>query len=120
IAITQVSTQADFNRIHFFLLGNRVETLYLPSAIILAEGQCDQQYLSRVLEIEFPGTQFSVINATSDSRMKEILNLAGSLFSDLHKSLYRDRIIPVLDTVHGSDIVQKLKAQGVMEENIII
>ena len=120
IDIERVSSQAEFNRIHFFLLGNRFETLYLPSAIILAEGKCDQQYLSRVLENEFPGAQFSVINATSDSRMKEILNLAGSLFSDLQKSPYRERIIPVLDSVHGADIVHKLKAQGVAEENIII
>ena len=120
IDIEKVSTQAEFNRIHFFLLGNRFETLYLPSAIILAEGKCDQQYLSRVLENEFPGAQFSVINATSDSRMKEILNLAGSLFSDLQKSPYRERIIPVLDSVYGADIVHTLKVQGVMEENIVI
>src|SRR5439155_10426513 len=32
IFVKQVQSQADFNGIHFFLLGNRFETLYLPSA----------------------------------------------------------------------------------------
>ena len=120
IDIARVRTQTEFNRIHFFLLGNRFETLYLPSAIILAEGKCDQQYLSVVLENEFPGVQFSVLNATSDSRMKEIVHLTGSLFSDLQRSPYRERIIPVLDSVHGGDIIQKLKTLGIMEDNIVI
>ena len=30
IALQQVESQADLNHIHFFLLGNRFETLYLP------------------------------------------------------------------------------------------
>jgi len=37
ITIDRVETQSDFNKIHFFLLGNRFETLYLPSSIVLVE-----------------------------------------------------------------------------------
>src|SRR6185312_13098478 len=32
IFVEAVDNQIDFNRIHFFLLGNRFETLYLPSS----------------------------------------------------------------------------------------
>lgn len=120
IDVIPVTSQADFNRIHFFLLGNRFETLYLPSAIILTEGKTDQQLITKILETEYPGSRFSVINATSDSRMKEIIHVASSLFTDMQKSPYRERIIPVLDSVHGGDIVDALKRMGLREENIIV
>lgn len=120
IDIKHVSNQLDFNKIHFFLLGNRFETLYLPSAIILVEGKTDQKYLSKILDIEFPGVQFSVINATSDSRMKEILHIAKDLFSDIQKSPYRDRVIAVLDKVHGKDIISSIKDMGFKAENILV
>ena len=120
IDVSRVESQADFNRIHFFLLGNRFETLYLPSAIILVEGKTDQSFISKVLEVEYPGTQFSVINANSDSRMKEIIHVASSLFSDMQKSPYRERIIPILDSIHGGDIVSNLCNMGLRKENMII
>nr|WP_321231338.1 AAA family ATPase [uncultured Psychroserpens sp.] len=120
IDIAKVQTFSDFNKIHFFLLGNRFETLYLPSAIILCEGISDQQFISRILELEFPDVQFSVISTNSDSRMKDIVNVAGSLLGDIQRSPYRDRIIPILDKVHGGDVKQKIISLGVKEESIII
>jgi len=120
IRIKRVESVNDFNNIHFFLLGNRLETLYLPTCIILTEGKCDHAYLSRALETMFPDFQLSVINATSDSRMKEILNITGNIFSDLQKSPYRTRILAVLDKIHGADVVQTLKKAGIPEENILI
>ncbi|MDP1563579.1 MAG: AAA family ATPase [Pirellulaceae bacterium] len=120
IDIRQATTITDFNNIHFFLLGNRLETLYLPACIVLTEGKCDRAYISRVLETRYSGVQFSVINAGSDSRMKEIVSLAGSLLTDLQKSPYRTRILPVLDSTHGQDIVEMFKKAGIPEENIII
>src|SRR5690606_3177519 len=68
VELQRISTHADFNRIHFFLLGNRFETLYLPSAIILVEGKTDHAFIQRVLATLFPNHQFSVITANSDSR----------------------------------------------------
>ncbi len=120
IRIKKIESITDFNNIHFFLLGNRLENLYLPTCIILTEGKCDHAYLSRALETKFSDFQLSIINATSDSRMKEILRIAGSIFSDLQKSPYRTRILAVLDKVHGADVVQTLKKAGIPEENIII
>ena len=120
IDIAQVQNFNDFNKIHFFLLGNRFETLYLPSAIVLCEGISDQQYISRILEIEYPNIRFSVISTNSDSRMKDIVNVAGSLLGDIQRSPYRDRIIPILDKVHGGDVVGKLESLGILKENIIV
>lgn len=120
ININETLTINDFNNIHFFLLGNRLENLYLPTCIILTEGKCDHAYLSKVLKTKFPNLQFSVMCSNGDSRMKEIISLAGNIFTDLQKSPYRTRIFAVLDKVHGTDVVETLKRAGLPDENIII
>ena len=120
ISVRQVISQADFNRIHFFLLGNRFETLYLPSLIVLVEGKSDHSFIQRVLTVQFPDHQFSVINCNSDSRIKEILNTARNLLTDIQKSPYRDRIIAVLDSVHNEGLRGTLTSMGMLDENIVV
>jgi predicted ATP-dependent endonuclease of OLD family len=120
IDVQKTSSITEFNNIHFLLLGNRLESLYLPACILLVEGKSDHAYLSRVVELAFPCVQLSIINAHSDSRMKEIVSLAGSLFTDLQKSPYRTRIVPILDTTHGRDVVTTLKEAGIPVENFVI
>lgn len=120
ISIKPIQSQADFNGIHFFLLGNRFETLYLPSAIVLVEGKCDDKFIERVVSLSFPNFQISVISANSDSRIKEILNIAKGLFADIQRSPYRDRIFVVLDAVHSAGLPDQLAAMGIPKENIIV
>jgi predicted ATPase len=119
IAIRQVATLAELNRVHFFLLGNRFETLYLPSAIILVEGKCDHKFIERCLTLRFPAAQLSVISANSDSRIKEVLTIAKGLLTDLQRSPYRDRIFVVLDAVHSATLPQQLAEMGLPAENVI-
>lgn len=120
VSMNQVGSQAEFNQIHFFLLGNRFESLYLPSAIVLVEGKTDFAFIQRVLSLRFPNHQFSIINATSDNRIKEVLNVAKGLLADLQKSPYRDRIFAVLDSVHGAGLPESLVSMGLPKENIIV
>jgi predicted ATP-dependent endonuclease of OLD family len=120
INVRSVESQADFNSIHFFLLGNRFETLYLPSAIILVEGKCDEKFVSRVVSLKYPDSQISVISANSDSRIKEILNVAKGLLADIQKSPYRDRIFVILDSVHSAGLADQLTAMGIQRNNIVI
>lgn len=120
IEITPVSNQSDFNRIHFFLLGNRFQTLYLPSAIFLVEGKTDHAFIQKMLSLRYPQHQFSVINANSDSRMKDVLHIARSLFSDMQRSPYRDRIVPVLDSVHGPGLKAAFVNMGLPAENVVV
>lgn len=119
IAVRAVESQADFNSIHFFLLGNRFETLYLPSAIVLVEGKCDDKFISRVISIRYPESQISVIPANSDSRIKEILNVAKGLLADIQRSPYRDRIFVILDSVHTAGLPDQLAAMGIPKENVV-
>lgn len=119
IHIKETETISDFNNIHFFLLGNRLEHLYLPSCIVLTEGKTDHEYLTKILHFKFPSAQLSIINANSDNRMKEVVNIAATLFTDLQKSPYRTRIVAILDSRHGSDVVETLKKAGIPDEHII-
>lgn len=119
IAVKPVTSQSDFNRVHFFLLGNRFETLYLPSAIILVEGKTDHSFIERVCLARFPNAQLSIVAANSDSRVKEILAIARGLLADIQRSPYRDRIFVVLDAVHSASLPEQLTQMGVQAENII-
>jgi AAA15 family ATPase/GTPase len=119
ISIETITTQGELNRIHFFLLGNRFETLYLPSAIVLVEGKCDHQFIERATALRFPSAQLSIISANGDSRVKEILAVARGLLSDIQRSPYRDRIFVVLDAVHSAGLPEQLAQMGVLRENIV-
>lgn len=119
IAVRAVESQADFSGIHFFLLGNRFETLYLPSAIVLVEGKCDDKFIERVVSLRYPDSQISVIPANSDGRIKEILNVAKGLLADIQRSPYRDRIFVVLDSVHSAGLPNQLAAMGIPKDNIV-
>lgn len=119
INVDRVATQAELNKIHFFLLGNRFETLYLPSAIVLVEGKTDHKFIERTVALKFPSAQISVIQANSDSRIKEVLNIAKGIFGDLQKSPYKDRVFVVLDAVHGAGLPEQLQQMGIDGSNIV-
>lgn len=119
ICLARVETQAEFNRVHFFLLGNRFETLYLPSIIVLVEGKTDDRFISKALALRYPNAQISVIPANSDDRIKEVLAVAKGLLTDLQRSPYRDRIFVVLDSVHSSSLPDQLVRMGLPAENIV-
>ncbi len=120
IAVRAVETQADFNDIHFFLLGNRFETLYLPSAIVLVEGKTDEKFIKRVVSLRYPDSQISIISANGDGEFTRILNIAKGLLLDIQRSPYRDRIFVILDSRHSSGLPKQLTKMGIWEENIVV
>jgi len=119
IDLKSVSTLGELNKVHFFLLGNRFETLYLPSAILLVEGKCDQRFIERATCLRFPNAQLSVISTNSDSRIKEVLTIAGGLLTNIQRSPYRDRIFVILDSVHAASLPDQIERMGVLHENIV-
>jgi hypothetical protein len=120
ISLQRVQTPAQFNNIHFFLLGNRFETLFLPSAIVLVEGKTDDVLVQRVVAMRFPNAQISVIAANSDARIKEVLNIARGLFSDLQRSPYKDRIFVILDATHSAGLPDQLVSMGLPREHVVV
>lgn len=120
IDIKQASSVSDINKIHFFLLGNRLESLYMPSAIVIVEGKCDHAYIEHVLNVKFPDTRFSIISANTDNRIKEVFSTTKSLFGDIQKSPYQNRVFAVIDSVHSSGLTQQLEKMGLPSKNIIV
>ena len=120
IDLSEIETVGDISRLHFFLLGNRFESLYLPSIIIIVEGSTDHEYIKRVVEIKYSDRNVSIFCANSDSRTKEILFTIKSLLGTIQGSPYQDRIFVVLDSVHSHGLRDSLIKQGMAEENVIV
>ena len=76
IHLQQIQTVQDLSRLQFLVLGNRFETLYLPSAIVLVEGNCDYDYINRVVALHFPESLVSLIRCNGDGRVREVLAIA--------------------------------------------
>jgi hypothetical protein len=92
----------------------------MPSAVIIVEGKCDHKFIERVLSTRYEGFKFSVIQANGDGRIREVFNIAKTLFGDIQKSPYKERIFAVVDSVHGQGLVQHLQKMGVSQENIVV
>jgi predicted ATP-dependent endonuclease of OLD family len=120
IKISSINTVQEISSLQFFLLGNRFETLFLPSLIILVEGKSDFKYISQLVKKLFGKYNISIIQSNGDSRIGEYINIAKNMFGDLEKSPYHNRIIAVLDKVHQHGLKNKLIQQGICEKNIIV
>lgn len=120
ISLTKLRTVQDLNRLQFNLLGNRFETLFLPSALVLVEGSTDHAYVSRLLNLQHPEASVSVMRASGDGRMREILAVAKQMLGDISKSPYANRIFVVLDSKHGQGLTDFLVKQGVQPEHVVV
>lgn len=120
IAINSIDSIQEINSLQFFLLGNRFETLFLPSIIILVEGKCDFKFVNQLTKRKYPDCNISIIQSNSDSKISEYIHMAKNMFGDLNKSPYHNRILAIIDSVHQNGLKNKLINQGIPEENIII
>jgi predicted ATPase len=118
VRLTQVRTIADFHRLQFNLLGNSLESMFLPSAIIVTEGKTDAEYIERVMGVRFPSKRISVTSSGGDP--KRALQGLRTAFGDLHRTPLRNRIFVVLDSVHQPGLARELSDMGVLSENVII
>lgn len=118
ISLKQISTVSEFHRLQFNLLGNSLESLFLPSAIVVCEGKTDSEYIERIFSVRFPEKRISVGSSGGDPKRK--IQGLREAFGDLTKSPLRNRIFVVIDSVHQKGLSAELVAMGVMENNIII
>ena len=117
ITLTQVSSIGDFHRLQFNLLGNSLETMFFPSAIVVVEGKTDFEYIERVLQTRFPGRRITIIGAGGDVKRK--VAALREAFGDLSKSPFRNRLFVVLDSVHQLGLSSELERMGVLTQNIV-
>ncbi len=118
ITLTAVADIGAYHRLQFNLLGNSLEGLFLPAAIIFVEGPTDREYLDRVVTYRFPGRNIVLVQTNGDPKRK-IHSLKETL-GDLQRNPLRSRLFVVLDRVHQKGLAAELEALGVLASNIIV
>lgn len=115
--LEQVNSVSDFHRLQFNLLGNSLESLFLPSAIVIVEGDSDLQFLGKALGLRFNGRNVVVVKADGDPK-KKFYSLRDTL-GDLQLSPLRSRLFVVVDSVHNAGLKAELVGLGLLSENFI-
>ena len=117
ISIQRVKNIGEFHRLQFNLLGNSLESMYFPSAIVVVEGKTDHLYLDRVLQLKFPEKRIAVVHSGGDVK-KKVHSLRETL-GELDKSPLRARVFVVLDSVHQPGLRDELTRLGVLPDNVV-
>lgn len=118
ISLSRVQTIQDFHRLQFNLLGNSLEVMFFPSAIVVVEGKTDYIYLDRVIGLRMAGRRVTVIPSGGDVKKK--VHSLKEILGDFERSPFRGRIFIVLDSVHQPGLSDELVRMGVLVDNIVV
>ncbi len=118
VVLQQLTNPSDLHRLQFNMLGNSLEDLFLPAAIIICEGKTDQPFVERVLQLRHPGRRILVIESQGD--VKRVFNNLAKTLGDIRKSPFRDRTFVVLDSIHSRGTRETLEYMGAKLENIVV
>ncbi len=106
ISLVRVQNINDFHRLQFNLLGNSLESLFLPSCVVYVEGETDQSYLERIFSLRFAGRNIVVVRSGGDPKQK--LHSLRENLGDLQKNPLRNRLFVVVDQVHSLGLKAEL------------
>lgn len=118
VGIGHITSLAEFHHLQFNLLGNSFESLFMPSLVVIVEGDSEIAFLTRVVQLHLPNRQVAIVNAGGDGGTLSKLNVLANAFGDIQASPYRDRLFVILDSVR-SVRTDRIEKQGVRPENII-
>lgn len=119
IDVSQLSSPAGFHQLQFNLLGNDLEALFLPSSIVLVEGESDASYLKKLVQLRIPNKRITIVRAGGDGEIQSKINFVREAFGDITTSPYGGRFFAVLDATHSIKI-SRLHGQGLAEENVVV
>lgn len=117
ISISVVKTVGDLHDLQFNMLGNELESAFLPSAIIIAEGESDVSFLTKIVRLHIPNRKVAIVRGGGDGEIQNKLNFFKEAFGDISTSPYRNRVFVVLDKINSVKI-DRLVNQGLPRENI--
>lgn len=120
ITLQNVKTMNAFHRLQFNQLGNTFESMFLPAAIIVAEGPTDFDFIDKLIQLKFPDRKIIVQHANGDGEVKRKIIDIKSTFGNLTKSPFGERLFVVLDSVHTKGLKDDLIRMGMKSESIII
>jgi hypothetical protein len=119
LTMEQVTTVSAFHALQFRLLGNDLESLFLPSAIVFVEGDADIIFMARVIALRFPDRTITVTPTGGEGHMCYRINTLKEAFGSLEKSPYQSRLFIVFDS-RFSTKKQKLVKMGVAPSNVVV
>lgn len=119
LSMLPVQSIAAFQDLQFAMLGNELESLFLPSAIVVVEGPTDYTFLSRYLRLFEWGQHVAVVRGHGDGGVLRKLNTVREVLGDLARSPYSSRVICVLDQRHSVRL-DRIATAGVPAERCIV
>jgi hypothetical protein len=119
IKINQISSIGDFHQLQFNMLGNELESIFLPSAIVIVEGDSDVIFITKILQLHIPNRRLAVVRGGGDGEILKRLNFLKEAFGHLGSSPYYDRIFVILDEQHSVKL-ERITNQGVLEKNVTV
>ena len=111
-----VKTTAELHELQFRMLGNDLDHLYMPAAVVVVEGPCDT-FMSRLFTLHIPNRRLSMVVSHGDGRIPEKVQTLSEGFGNLATSPYRPRLFVVLDAMYNMK-KSALERQGVLPDNI--
>jgi hypothetical protein len=117
--MAQVRSVSALHQLQFNMLGNELESLFMPSAIVIVEGESDATFLTKVVQLYIPDRRVAIVCAHGEGEVKNKLNFFREAFGDIASSLYRDRLFVVFDKRISSRL-GRIEGQGVLKENLVI
>jgi len=117
VSCRPVESIAEFHQLQFGMLGNDLEHLFMPAAVVVVEGPCDTTYLARIFALHIPSRRISIVVSHGDGETLDKVNTIAEGFGDIHSSPYRPRLFVVLDAEHSTKKT-RLVTRGVLNENI--
>ncbi|MDP1902229.1 MAG: AAA family ATPase [Rubrivivax sp.] len=112
-----VQSIAELHQLQFGMLGNDLEHLFMPAAVVVVEGPCDTTYLARLFMLQVPSRRISIVVAHGDGGAPDKVHTLAEGFGDLHSSPYRARLFVILDAKHSTK-KSSLIRQGVLDDRI--
>ena len=119
VSVKPIGSVSEFHQLQFNMLGNELESVFLPSAIVIVEGESDAIFLSKIVQLHVADRRVSIVRAQGEGEVLKKLNFFQEAFGDLASSPYRDRLFVVLDK-QISVRIPRIEGQGVPKDNVVL
>ncbi len=119
ISARQLKTASDLHEVQFNMLGNDLELLYLPAAIVIVEGETDALYGGKTVGFHMPGRKVAFVRAHGEGKVLDKIHYFKESFGDLASSPYRDRLFVLYDKTISTSLT-RIENAGVRRDNIVV
>src|SRR5262249_12827665 len=116
ISVQQVQNVSELHTLQFNMLGNDLELLYLPAAIVVVESETDAMFASKTAGFQVPRRKVAFVRAQGEGEVLKKINYFKESFEDLTSSPYHERLFVLYDKTISTSLV-RIESAGVRREN---